>query len=222
MDGQEPDPARRTRASAAGSVVPAGPAVPAPPAGRRRSPIRRPPGGTAAAAGLRTPLLPTDVPASRTRAQRFDQAVLEAVADLEERWPGRLDAIEFAVDEVPVIPADGPGAAVGRGGAGRRGAADQVHAARDRRPRAGRPRPGSSSTGARWRSGPATPATWAIWSPRCSGEQVSAVLGEAGDGGPGRRRRSRLSAQLTVCSAGTGRSAGRSACPAAPARSGSA
>ena len=56
---------------------------------------------------MRTPLLPTDVPASRTRAQRFDQAVLEAIADLEERWPGRLDAIEFAVDEVPVIPAEG-------------------------------------------------------------------------------------------------------------------
>ena len=39
--------------------------------------------------GLRTPLLPADIPASRTRSQRFDQAVLEAVADLEERWPGR-------------------------------------------------------------------------------------------------------------------------------------
>ena len=56
---------------------------------------------------MRTPLLPTDVPASRTRAQRFDQAVLEAIADLEDRWPGRLDAIEFAVDEVPLVPAEG-------------------------------------------------------------------------------------------------------------------
>ncbi|HEY5878670.1 MAG TPA: metallopeptidase family protein, partial [Nakamurella sp.] len=53
-------------------------------------------------------LLPIDVPASRTRAQRFDQAVLEAVAELEIRWPGRLESLEFAVDEVPVVPADGP------------------------------------------------------------------------------------------------------------------
>lgn len=58
--------------------------------------------------GPRTPLLPPDVPAARTRAQRFDQAVLEAVADLESRWPGRLDAFDFAVDEVPAVPADGP------------------------------------------------------------------------------------------------------------------
>lgn len=58
--------------------------------------------------GLRTPLLPADVPAARTRAERFDLAVLEAVADLEERWPGRLDAFDFAVDEVPVLPGDGP------------------------------------------------------------------------------------------------------------------
>ncbi len=58
--------------------------------------------------GLRTPLLPGDVPASRTRAQRFDQAVLEAVAELESRWPGRLESLEFAVDEVPAVPADGP------------------------------------------------------------------------------------------------------------------
>jgi hypothetical protein len=52
--------------------------------------------------------LPADLPASRTRAERFDQAVLEAVADLEARWPGRLEPLEFAVDEVPVVPNEGP------------------------------------------------------------------------------------------------------------------
>ena len=57
--------------------------------------------------GLRTPLLPAELPASRTRAERFDQAVLEAVAELDARWPGRLESLEFAVDEVPVVPADG-------------------------------------------------------------------------------------------------------------------
>lgn len=57
--------------------------------------------------GLRSPLLPAEVPASRTRAEQFDQAVLDAVADLEEEWPTELSAIEFAVDEVPPLP-EGP------------------------------------------------------------------------------------------------------------------
>jgi hypothetical protein len=51
------------------------------------------------------PLMPPRLPAFRTRAEQFDQAVLDAVADLEERWPGQLSAIEFAVDEVPPLPA---------------------------------------------------------------------------------------------------------------------
>lgn len=53
---------------------------------------------------MRTPLLPAELPAARTRAQQFDHAVLEAVADLEERWPNELGSIEFAVDEVPTLP----------------------------------------------------------------------------------------------------------------------
>ncbi len=57
--------------------------------------------------GLRSPLLPAQLPAARTRAQQFDHAVLEAVADLEERWPTELASIEFAVDEVPSLPAGG-------------------------------------------------------------------------------------------------------------------
>jgi len=55
--------------------------------------------------GLRSPLLPAGLPGSRTRAQQFDQAVLDAVAELEAQWEGALDAIEFAVDEVPPLPA---------------------------------------------------------------------------------------------------------------------
>lgn len=49
--------------------------------------------------------MPADVPAARTRAEQFDHAVLEAVADLELRWADGLNAIEFAVDEVPPLPA---------------------------------------------------------------------------------------------------------------------
>jgi len=54
--------------------------------------------------GLRTPLLPAELPAAKTRAQQFDHAVLEAVAELEGRWPSELGSIEFAVDEVPPLP----------------------------------------------------------------------------------------------------------------------
>ncbi len=74
-------------------------ALPVPPVSARRDRRGR---------GLRTPLLPENLPASRTRAEQFDQAVLEAVVELEDQWPGQLDALEFAVDEVPVVPADGP------------------------------------------------------------------------------------------------------------------
>lgn len=56
--------------------------------------------------GLRTPLLPPQLPGFRTRGELFDEAVIQAVADLEPRWPGQLSAIEFAVDEVPRVPAD--------------------------------------------------------------------------------------------------------------------
>ncbi len=55
--------------------------------------------------GLRFPLLLTPLPGARTRAERFDLAVLESAADLEQRWPTELAAIEFAVDEVPPLPA---------------------------------------------------------------------------------------------------------------------
>jgi len=55
--------------------------------------------------GLRMPLLPDQLPGYRTRGELFDQAVLDAVAELEDRWPGQLSAIEFAVDEVPPLPA---------------------------------------------------------------------------------------------------------------------
>ncbi|GEA88645.1 metallopeptidase family protein [Cellulomonas cellasea] len=51
--------------------------------------------------GLRGPLLPTDVPGYRTRAQRFDELVLDSVERLEKRWARQLDGTEFAVEDVP-------------------------------------------------------------------------------------------------------------------------
>lgn len=105
MAGPHPEP-RPARPGLPGRASrPVRPLLPrrSPPADASGAPARRDRRGR----GLRTPLLPAELPASRTRAERFDQAVLEAVADLEGRWPGRFDTLEFAVDEVPVVPADG-------------------------------------------------------------------------------------------------------------------
>lgn len=51
--------------------------------------------------GLRGPLAPPEVPLHRSRAERFGDLVLEAVARLEPRWESELSRIEFAVQEVP-------------------------------------------------------------------------------------------------------------------------
>lgn len=63
--------------------------------------------------GLRSPLVPpvvnvggrdVRVPASQTRSQRFDDLVLDAVEDLEQRWGQELQGVEFAVEDVPAVP----------------------------------------------------------------------------------------------------------------------
>jgi predicted Zn-dependent protease with MMP-like domain len=51
-------------------------------------------------------LAPSDVPLYRTRAERFDDLVLQAVARLEPQWEAHLSGVEFAVEEIP--PADAP------------------------------------------------------------------------------------------------------------------
>jgi predicted Zn-dependent protease with MMP-like domain len=51
--------------------------------------------------GLRGRLVPPGVPLYRTRAQQFDDIVLDAVARLEPRWEAELANVEFAVQEVP-------------------------------------------------------------------------------------------------------------------------
>jgi predicted Zn-dependent protease with MMP-like domain len=54
--------------------------------------------------GLRGILIPTDVPAYRTRGERFDDLVLEAVEHLDQRWSTELSDVEFAVEDVPPVP----------------------------------------------------------------------------------------------------------------------
>lgn len=61
--------------------------------------------------GVRGRLVPPGVPMYRTRAQQFDDMVLDAVARLEPRWETELSGVEFAVQEVPEAEelADGSG-----------------------------------------------------------------------------------------------------------------
>ena len=51
--------------------------------------------------GLRGLLVPHEVPAWRSRAQRFNERVLDVVEHLEQRLSHELDGVEFAVEDVP-------------------------------------------------------------------------------------------------------------------------
>nr|WP_242608034.1 metallopeptidase family protein [Xylanibacterium ulmi] len=51
--------------------------------------------------GPRGPLMPPGLPAHRTRAEQFDDLVLDAVEDVEHDWERQLTGTEFAVEDVP-------------------------------------------------------------------------------------------------------------------------
>ena len=53
--------------------------------------------------GLRGRLVPAQVPLSRSRAEQFDDLVLDAVEELERRWERELAGVEFAVEDVPWV-----------------------------------------------------------------------------------------------------------------------
>lgn len=46
-------------------------------------------------------LAPPGIPLHRTRAERFDDLVLQAVARLGPRWEAELASVEFGVEEIP-------------------------------------------------------------------------------------------------------------------------
>jgi predicted Zn-dependent protease with MMP-like domain len=50
---------------------------------------------------MRGVLAPADVPLHRTRAEQFDNLVMDAVEELEAGWASELAGVEFAVEEVP-------------------------------------------------------------------------------------------------------------------------
>lgn len=52
---------------------------------------------------MRGPLLPPTLPGWRSRAERFDMAVLEAYESIERQWRQRLTGLDVAVDEIPRI-----------------------------------------------------------------------------------------------------------------------
>jgi hypothetical protein len=57
--------------------------------------------------GVRSELAPAAVPRSRSRSERFDEFILDAISELETHWAAELDGVEFAVEDVPsVAPAD--------------------------------------------------------------------------------------------------------------------
>jgi predicted Zn-dependent protease with MMP-like domain len=47
--------------------------------------------------------VPADIPLARSRAEQFDDLVLDAVEDLERRWERELAGVEFAVEDVPWV-----------------------------------------------------------------------------------------------------------------------
>jgi predicted Zn-dependent protease with MMP-like domain len=67
-----------------------------------------PGGGSRRGREMRGPLLPPTVPGWRSRAERFDMAVLEAYEPIERRWHRRLTELDVAVDEIPRITPKDP------------------------------------------------------------------------------------------------------------------
>jgi hypothetical protein len=72
---------------------------------RRPAAARRGPHRDRRGRGLRGELAPRVVPRSLTRGEQFDELVLDAVEELEGRWAAELAGVEFAVEDVPSVPA---------------------------------------------------------------------------------------------------------------------
>ena len=78
----------------------------------RRSPRRRDRRGR----GLRGLLYPSTIPAAKTRAERFDAMVLEALDPIEQRWGAELTELDLAVDDVPEVDETSPDEVVWQAG----------------------------------------------------------------------------------------------------------
>jgi predicted Zn-dependent protease with MMP-like domain len=79
----------------------------------RRRPRRRDRHGR----GLRGSLIPSHLPAFRTRRERFDELVTASASAIIERFPRRLEHLQVIVEEVPrtdPAPWEDSGVALGR------------------------------------------------------------------------------------------------------------
>jgi predicted Zn-dependent protease with MMP-like domain len=56
---------------------------------------------------MRGAIAPPQVPIARSRAEMFDDLVLDAVEDIEQSWASEVSQVDFAVEEVPVAVAGG-------------------------------------------------------------------------------------------------------------------
>lgn len=53
--------------------------------------------------GVRGRLFPATLPAARSRSERFDAIVLDALELIDEQWHAELDRLDVAVDDVPEV-----------------------------------------------------------------------------------------------------------------------
>ena len=61
-------------------------------------------------------LYPATIPAAKTRAERFDAMVLEALEPIEQRWGSELTDLDLAVDDVPEVDETSPDEVVWQAG----------------------------------------------------------------------------------------------------------
>ena len=61
-------------------------------------------------------LYPATIPAAKTRAERFDAMVLEALEPIEHRWGAELTDLDLAVDDVPEVDQTSPDEVVWQAG----------------------------------------------------------------------------------------------------------
>ena len=61
-------------------------------------------------------LYPPTIPAAKTRAERFDAMVLEALEPIEQRWGSELADLDLAVDDVPEVDETSPDEVVWQAG----------------------------------------------------------------------------------------------------------
>lgn len=52
---------------------------------------------------MRGMLYPGTLPAARSRSERFDALVLDALEPIDERWHDELEQLDVAVDDVPEV-----------------------------------------------------------------------------------------------------------------------